>query len=60
MRLSANRIRSINLRISQAEASAFSDSGRGARRLPNVLKPSAAVSPMQVVRDVVLAKTVTA
>jgi len=60
MRLSANRIRSINLRISQAEASAFSDFGRGAHRLPRAIVPSAAVSPVQVVRDVVLAKTVTA
>jgi hypothetical protein len=56
MRLSANRIRSVNLRISQAEASAFPGFGRNIRRLPLNLKPALSESPIQAVKDVVLAK----
>jgi hypothetical protein len=56
MRLSANRIRSVNLRIAQAEASAFPSFGRNTRRLPVNLKPALSESPIQAVRDVVLAK----
>jgi hypothetical protein len=58
MRLSANRIRSINLRIAQAEASAFPGFGRNSRRLPHKLKPAISESPLQAVRDVVLAKVI--
>jgi len=36
MRLSASRIRSISLRIAQAEGSAFAGFGRNARVLPNL------------------------
>jgi hypothetical protein len=56
MRLSANRIRSANLRIAQAEASAFPGFGRNTRRLPLNPKPAASEIPLQAVRDVVLAK----
>jgi hypothetical protein len=56
MRLSANRIRSVNLRIAQAEASAFPGFGRNTRRLPLNLKPAIFESPIQGVGDVVLAK----
>ena len=45
MRLSASRIRSISLRIAQAEGSAFAGFGRNARVLPNALKPSATTRP---------------
>jgi len=60
MRLSASRIRSINLRISQAEASAFSGFGRNVHYLPHNLRPPVSISAMQAVRDVALAKAVTA
>jgi len=56
MRLSANRIRSVNLRIAQAEASAFPGFGRNIRRLPHNLKPAFFESSTQAIRDVVLAK----
>jgi hypothetical protein len=56
MRQSANRIRSINLRIAQAEASAFPGFGRNSRRLPHNLKPPFSESPLHAVRDVVLAR----
>lgn len=45
MRLSANRIRSINVRIAQAEGSAFAGFGRNVRVLPNALKPTVTASP---------------
>jgi hypothetical protein len=45
MRLSANRIRTINLRIAQTEGSAFAGFGRNARVLPNALKPTVTASP---------------
>ena len=56
MRLSANRIRSVNFRISQAEASAFPGFGRNIRRLPLNLTPATSEVPLRAVRDVVLAK----
>jgi hypothetical protein len=56
MRLSANRIRSVNLRIAQAEASAFPEFGRNSRRLPANLKPALSENPIPAVREVVLAK----
>jgi hypothetical protein len=59
MRLSANRIRSVNLRIAQAEASAFPGFGRNTRRLPLNLKPAISEIPPRAVRDVVLAKVLT-
>jgi hypothetical protein len=45
MRLSASRIRSINLRIAQSEGSAFAGFGRNARVLPNALKPTVTAIP---------------
>jgi hypothetical protein len=45
MRLSANRIRSINIRIAQAEGAAFSGFGRNVRVLPNALKATVTASP---------------
>ncbi len=45
MRLSASRIRSISLRIAQAEEAAFAGFGRNARVLPNALKQTVTASP---------------
>jgi hypothetical protein len=55
MRLSAGRIRSINRRIFQAEASAFPVFGRNTRHLSNSLKASVATPSIHAVHDVVLA-----
>jgi hypothetical protein len=58
MRMSANRIRSINLRLSQAERSAFPGFGRNTR-LPLSLKPALPESPIQAVGDAIFARGLT-
>ena len=57
MRLTAHRIRSINVRITEAESSAFSGFGRHARVSPNSSKPSLATEPLQSARGLALPNT---
>jgi hypothetical protein len=60
MRLSANRIRSINLRIAQSEGSAFAGFGRNARVLPNALKPTVTANPVYMSSGTTLVKATSA